>query len=97
MSLFGLDENGNTIINLDNYLAENSSDLISGRNEDEPSKSILVYKLDEPAVNKLDSAEKLLFNASFETTNYPEIVEFYATDVLNLQLSADINVTVEVE
>lgn len=97
MSLIALDEEGKEIINLNDYLADNASELISGRSEDEPGKSILVYELDESAVELLNRGKQLVFYASFETTNYPELVEFYAHDKLQLQLSADVELTLEVE
>lgn len=96
-SLLGLDAELDEIINFEQYLDPESDILIAGRIDNIPGTSILVYNLDEQAVSILDHTKHLAFNADFQTASYPDLVTFEADDHLDILISADINMSIEVE
>ncbi len=97
LSLVGLDQEMNESILFDDYLDPNSSPYIGGRIDNVSGESILVYNLDEALISSLTEMEYLVFNASFQTTEYPSLVTFRAEDQLDILISADINMKVEVK
>ncbi|NEN23185.1 hypothetical protein G3O08_06690 [Cryomorpha ignava] len=90
LEINAIDGSNNVVLKLNPYL-ENPEGLISGRNGDEPSNSLLKFSLDDYAVNQLKNSKSIAIKANFETTNYPETVIFNENDSLKILISSDLN------
>lgn len=97
LSILALDANENVVLNLNEYMAPQSSPYITGRIGEINGESLLIYILSENALDLLKQASSMVITASFQTTNYPNRVVFGAEDHLELFLSADIESTVIVK
>lgn len=91
------DAQNQVILNLDNFLQHSESPTLLGRTADAPIETLLVYELDDAAMQIFKTGKKLIANIQFQTTNYPDRMVFTGTDKIELILSADAGVTLEVE
>lgn len=91
------DEQDHILVNLDDYLVNTESPTLFGRTALDPVQTLLVYQLDEAGVNAIQSGAKFITNIQFQTTNYPDRMVFTGDDKIELILSADAGLTLDVE
>ncbi|HKL02666.1 MAG TPA: hypothetical protein VJ911_03285 [Cryomorphaceae bacterium] len=90
-------EQNQIILNLRDYLKLSDSPTLLGRTGDNPEHTLLVYELDKAAVEVFQTGAHLIANVEFQTTNYPTRMVFTGSDKVELILSADAGLTLEVE
>lgn len=97
INIYIANEQNEILLNLGEYLQDSDSPTLLGRTSDAPIQTLLVYKLDNAAMQVFRPGIKLIANVQFQTTNYPERMVFTGSDKIDLILSADAGVILEVE
>lgn len=99
LEISALSSVGSEIINLDDYLTSAPTALVSGRLPagTDPSWTLLKYEFGPDAFESVSTADSFVITATFQTTNYPNHVTITAEQKIELLISSELELPIEIK